>query len=190
MKDYEGRQFCLKERQDGSAILYAQDPDDFVNDFEGDDGLNTISVYRFDAENWKKLKETLNAEDIASALFHKFFWTETVMEWFLTDEFQDFCKENKIDFEFSRIDCIWFRPERETFDAMFKQLCMYEKNEGYKIPDKYPDDKYPQPQGGYWPIKVDMKNKVMTEVQGITVCAGYCSKYELMTFSEIEGFYL
>ena len=189
-KDYEGRQFCLKERQNGSAMLYTQDIDDFINAFESEDCPRTISIYWFDAENWKKLKKTLNAEDPISALFHKFFGTETVIQCFLTDEFQTFCRENKIDFELSRTDRIWFKPERETFSDMFEKLCWYEKNEGYKIPDEYPDKKYPQPKGGYWPIKVDMKNKIMTEVQGVTACAGYCSKYTMMTFSEIAGFYL
>ena len=189
-KDYEGEKICIKERQDGSAILYTQDIDDFINAFEGEDGPQTISVYRFNAENWKKLKETLNAEDPVGALFHKFFWTETVMTCFMTDDFQSFCSEHGVDFEFSRTDCIWFQPEKETFGAMFKQLCMYEENDGYKIPDEYPDRRYPQPKEGYWPIKVDMKNKIMTEVQGVTACAGYCSKNVLMTFSEIEGFYL
>ena len=189
-KDYKGEKFCIKERQDGSAILYTQDPDDFVNDCEGDDGANSISVYRFDPENWKKLKGTLNEEDPVGALFHKFFWTETVSTWFLTKEFQSFCREHGIDYEFSRTDCIWFQPEKETFGAMFKLLCYYEENEGYKIPDEYPDEKYPQPRDGYWPIKVDMKNKVMVEVQGVTACAGYCSKNAFMTFSDIEGFYL
>ena len=191
MKDYEGYQFCLKERQDGSAILYTQDFDDCINGIEGNVDLNnTVSVYCFDAENWKKLKELLNDEDPANALYHKFFWIESVVGLFLRKEFRSFCKENEIDFKFKRSDSIWFRPDKETFGAAFEHLCMYERSDGYKIPDSYPDLKYPQLENGYWPIRVDMKNKVMKEVQGVMPCAAYCSNNAILTFKEIEGFYL
>ena len=174
----------MKERNDGMMMLYEQDWDDIR------EGADTISVFRIDATNWKKLRKMLDGAEPSEYIFDSFYEINGDDNWFRTDLFQVFCNVNDIAYEFERINCIWFKPEKDMTEEMMELLEDYRDDCGYTIPEEIPDPQYPLPKNGYWPIKVDLKARTMCEMHGVTVCAAYCMAYAMMTYSEIKGFFL
>ena len=178
--------FCLKEKNDGSAMLFTQDLDDIMPD----DDMKTISVYRFDPDNWEKIKTILNADDPIYKFFRMFYSVTHIEDWFERKVFEKFCESYGIEYEYTRDSSFWFRPEEWLVGELLEFLEGYEKRDRYRIPDVFPDPKWKNVIEGYWPFEVDMRNKTVREVHGITVCAAYCSQNVLMNFSDIKGFYL
>jgi len=178
--------FCLKERQDGSAMLFTQD----LKDIFPEDNMNTISVYRFDPDNWAKIKSILNVDDPIYKFFRMFYTTTHMEDWFETKIFEKFCESYGINYTFTRCSSFWFQPEEGLVGELLEFLEGYEKGDGYRIPDEFPDPKWKDVIKGYWPLEVDMRNKTVREVHGITVCACYCSQNVLMKFTDMQGFYL
>lgn len=178
--------FCLKERQDGSAMLFAQD----LKDIFPEDNMMTISVYRFDPDNWSKIKSILNVVDPIYKFFRMFYTVTHIEDWFETKIFEKFCESYGIKYTFTRVSSFWFQPEEGLVGELLEFLEGYEKGDGYRIPDEFPDPNWKDVIKGYWPLEVDMRNKIVREVHGITVCACYCSQNVLMKFTDMQGFYL
>lgn len=180
-----GWKYYLKENNDGSAVFLVQD----ARDIDPFNSNYTISEYRFDAENWKKFKDLLNAENIKDEIFQRFYTVSDIDNWFDDEELFHFCQDNHIRKKFDRIETIWFRPEEETFMEMFERLCALEEHRDYVIPDEYPDHNYPKLEDGYWPLIIDMKEKTIREVHDKTAYEEYCENNPLMNYSEFKGFY-
>ncbi len=178
--------FCLKERQDGSAMLFTQDLDDIMSE----DNIMTISIYRFDSDNWAKIKGILSVDDPIYKFFRMFYTVTHIEDWFETEKFEKFCLAREIEYTFTRDSGFWFQPEQGLVGELLEFLEEYEKRERYRIPDEFPDPKWKDVIKGYWPLEVDMRNKTVREVHGITVCACYCSQNVLMKFTDMQGFYL
>ena len=178
--------FCLKERNDGSAMLFTQDLDDILSD----DNIMTISVFRFDPDNWAKIKNILNVDDPIYKFFRMFYTVTHIEDWFERKSFDKFCESNGIEYSFTRDSSFWFQPEEGLIGELLEFLEGYEERDRYRIPDEFPDPKWKDVIKGYWPFEVDMRNKTVREVHGITVCACYCSQNVLMKFSDMKGFYL
>lgn len=178
--------FCLKERQDGSAMLFTQD----LKDIFPEDNMMTISVYRFDPDNWSKIKSILNVDDPIYKFFRMFYTVTHIEDWFETKKFEKFCEAYGIEYAYTRDSSFWFQPEEGLVGELLEFLERYEKRDRYRIPDEFPDSKWKDVIKGYWPLEVDMRNKTVREVHGITVCACYCSQNVLMKFTDMQGFYL
>ena len=178
--------FCLKERKDGSAMLFTQDLEDIMPE----DNMMTISVYRFDPDNWAKIKGILNVDDPVYKFFRMFYTTTHIEDWFEIKIFEKFCLAHGIEYTFTRDSSFWFQPEEGLIGELLEFLEGYEKRDRYRIPDEFPDPKWKDVIKGYWPLEVDMRNKTVREVHGITVCACYCTQNVLMKFTDMQGFYL
>ena len=178
--------FFMKEREDGSAMLFTQDLDDFMSE----DNIMTISVYRFDPVNWSKIKSILNVDDPIYKFFRMFYTVTHIEDWFEIGKFEKFCEAYGIEYAYTRDSSFWFQPEEGLVGELLEFLERYEKRDRYRIPDEFPDPKWKDVIKGYWPLEVDMRNKTVREVHGITVCACYCSQNVLMKFTDMQGFYL
>ena len=178
--------YCLKERKDGSAMLFTQDLEDILPE----DNMMTISVYRFDSDNWAKIKGILNVDDPVYKFFRMFYTTTHIEDWFEIKKFEKFCESYGIEYTFTRDSSFWFQPEEGKVGELLEFLEGFEERDRYRIPDTFPDPKWKDVIKGYWPLEVDMRNKTVREVHGITVCACYCSQNVLMKFSDVLGFYL
>ena len=178
--------FCLKEKSNGSAMLFTQDLDDILPD----NRMKTISVFRFDADNWSKIKAVLNVADPIYKFFRMFYAVTHIEDWFERKAFDQFCEENGIEYSYTRDSGFWFQPEKGLVGELLEFLEGFEKKDRYLIPDEFPDPMWKDVIDGYWPLEVDMRNKVVREVHGITVCASYCTQNVLMKFSDVKGFYL
>ena len=183
INDYK---FCLKERKDGSAMLFTQD----LTDIFPEDDLTTISVYRFDTDNWVKMKKALNVDDPIYKFFRMFYSVTHIESWFERKIFEEFCEAHGIEYSFTRDSGFWFQPEEGLIGELLEFLEGYEDKKRYRIPDRFPDPNWKDVIKGYWPLEVDMRNRTVREVHGITVCAAYCTQNVLMKFSDMKGFYL
>ncbi|MBO4782643.1 MAG: hypothetical protein J5522_09615 [Lachnospiraceae bacterium] len=183
INDYK---FCLKERKDGSAMLFTQD----LTDIFPEDDLTTISVYRFDTDNWSKMKRILNVDDPIYKFFRMFYSVTHIESWFERKIFEEFCEANGIEYSYTRDSGFWFQPEEGLVGELLEFLEGYEDKKRYRIPDRFPDPNWKDVIKGYWPLEVDMRNRTVREVHGITVCAAYCTQNVLMKFTDMKGFYL
>ena len=183
--------FILKDREDGSMLIYCQDLDDLGMNKETVEHISekfTVSIYKFNPANADKLKSVLNASNYEKALYDKFYTESSSEDWFDASTFNDFCMENEIEFSYSRRNNIWFRPQKdENIKVILNYLNIVEK---LSVPAVYPDPNYAQPEDAYWPLSIDLEGKQVKEVQGDTVCQTYESAYNILSFNEISRFYL
>lgn len=183
--------FILKEREDGSMLIFCQDVEDLgINPdiAEHNNDKFTVSIYKFDMDNAEKLKSVLNVSNYEKALYDKFYKENSSEDWFDGAAFKDFCNENGIVHTYNRRNNIWFRPQMDdNIRVILNYLNIVEK---LSVPAVYPDPNYAQPDNSYWPLSIDLESKVVKEVQGETVCQTYEATYDILNFNEISRFYL
>lgn len=183
--------FILKDREDGSMLLYCQDIKDLKinpDTNEHTEDKFTVSIYTFNAESANKLRNSLSASNYERALYDRFYVNGSSEDWFDSTAFAKYCNEHDIEYKCDRRNNIWFRP---CIDDNIRVIMNYLKIvEKLDVPAVYPDPNYAQPEDSYWPLSVDLDSKVVKEVQGDMVCQTYEGAYDILKFNEISRFYL
>ena len=106
--------FILKEREDGSMLIYCQDiedinPETFVHTSE----KFTVSIYTIDSDNAYKLKDVLSVSNYERAIYDRFYVNGSSEDWFDSKAFAEFCTENGIGYKCDRRSNLWFRPNKD-----------------------------------------------------------------------------